>query len=222
MKKIEIFGDSILKGIMYTGGRYRVYNGGLEDRLKSLDIELSRNCRIGSTVVSGLERMEKNFQTDDPDGKTILLEFGGNDSDFNWKEISENPGGDFLPHTTYDTFENTYGNAIRLVREKGGKPVISTIIPIDADKYLNFLGRYFSKDNILSWLGDVSALYRWQESYNRHVEQIAMKYDCPVLDIRDSFLRTRSYASLYCDDGIHPTEEGHRIIENTITDYFTV
>lgn len=221
MQQIEVYGDSILKGVMNVGGKYRIFHGTLEERLADEQITLTRHCRMGSTVSDALVRMEKDFDAQSPAGKTVLLEFGGNDSDFDWKDVAQNPEGSFLPHTPPAAFENTYERAVRLVRARGGSPVVSAIIPIDADKYLDFLGRYYSKENILRWLGDASALYRWQENYARSVERIAARLCVPVIDIRDAFLRSRKYASLFSDDGIHPTEEGHRLIEDTVVGYFT-
>lgn len=220
MNKLEIFGDSILKGVTYTEGKYKIIHGSLEERLRTEQYEVSRHCRMGATISDAINRMRKEFETDSPEGKTVIIEFGGNDSDFNWKDIAENPTGTFVPHTAPEQFDSLYKGAVDMVKARGGFPVISTIIPLNPEKYLDFLGKYYSKENILHWLGDVSALYRWQENYNRNIERIAAALCCPVLDLRDAFLRSRSYSSLFSDDGIHPTEEGHRIIENEIVSFF--
>ena len=35
-------------------------------------------------------------------------------------------------------------------------------------------------------------------------------------DLREEFLYTHAFKSLICDDGIHPTAEGHRMIEDIL------
>ena len=89
--------------------------------------------------------------------------------------------------------------------------MLTSLVPIDATKYMNFISRGLSYDNILSWLGDVNMLYRWHEGYNRAVEQLADVCSLPLFDLRGEFLYTHAFKSLICDDGIHPTAEGHRM-----------
>ena len=219
--KLEIFGDSVLKGVMYTeSGRYKIYDERLNSRLAEMDIGLERNCRIGSTVGMGYERLEKRFLENPPDrDDTFLLEFGGNDSDYNWKEIAENCTGDHFCHTLPEKYLEIYGRMIEKIKGFGVKNIfVSTLIPIDAEKYLNFIGKTLDKEKILSWLGDTSMLYRFQESYSRLAEKVAGEYGCRLVDLRTPFLLSHDFSSLLSSDGIHPTQKGHELIENVIFD----
>ncbi|MCQ2354450.1 MAG: SGNH/GDSL hydrolase family protein [Clostridia bacterium] len=217
--RLEIFGDSILKGVIYQNeaGRYRLYGSTLEDRLAQQGINVRRNCRMGATIDAGLSRMQKQFEKEgDLSDTTVLLEFGGNDSDFDWRAVSESPDADHFPKTSLERFRELYSDAIRIARSHGAEVAVATLVPIDAEKYMKFISRGLNSDNILHWLGDVSMLYRWHEEYNRTVENIAEKHRCPIVDLRRTFLLSHSFTSLICDDGIHPTTEGHGLIEDKL------
>lgn len=218
-QRIEIFGDSILKGVIYQSeiGRYKLFGGTLESRMSDAGITLRRNCRMGSTIDGGLERLSRRLQTEgDLAGATVLLEFGGNDSDHDWKSVSDDPDGEHFPKLSIERFADAYSEAVDMIRAHGGEAAAATLIPIDAEKYLDFISRGLSRENILRWLGDVSMLYRWHEEYNRTVEAIAEKKECPVVDLRSTFLLSHRFSSLICDDGIHPTAAGHKLIEDKL------
>ena len=105
---------------------------------------------------------------------------------------------------------------IKYAKDMGAKVHICNLVPLDSERYFKWISRNLSIDNILSWLGDTSMLYRWHEYYNRTAERIAEKYDCPLIDIRSPFLLSHNYANLLSDDGIHPTIEGHEVIDDLI------
>ena len=89
-------------------------------------------------------------------------------------------------------------------------------VPLDAEKYMQWISRGLSYDRILGWLGDSSMLYRWHEFYSRTTEKLAEALSCPLIDLRMPFLMSHRYRDLLSADGIHPTEEGHRLIEETV------
>lgn len=219
--RIIIFGDSVLKGVMYNDdgvrGRYKLYGGALEARMAERGIELTRYCHMGSTIDAGLERMKRALDRGMSfEGTTVMLEFGGNDCAYDWREVSEHPEEKHKPKIEMGRFCALYREAISLARSAGGNVMLTSLVPIDATKYMNFISRGLSYDNILSWLGDVNMLYRWHEGYNRAVEQLADDCSLPLLDLREEFLYTHAFKSLICDDGIHPTAEGHRMIEDIL------
>ena len=148
----------------------------------------------------------------------MIFEFGGNDCDYKWQDISDNPGGDYAPNTPADRFIAGYGKCIEYAKSLGSRVFLCNLVPLDAGRYIEWISRNLSKANILSWLGDTSMLYRWQEYYNRTAEQIAAKYGCPLIDIRSPFLMSHSYSGLLSPDGIHPTVEGHRVIDGLIAE----
>jgi len=216
---LEIYGDSILKGIMLINGKYRIYKSNLIESLSENGIFASKTCKMGRTIVEAKDIIENTSELDLND-HVVLLEFGGNDSAYNWTEVSSNPTGVHFPITKEDDFVSAYSETIDYLKNKGATPIITNLFPIDSEKYLNFVSKGLSKENILSWLGDVNMLYRWHEHYNNLVEKIGREFSLDIIDIRNMFLNRHDFKDLLCEDGIHPTEIGHEMIEEQIINYF--
>ena len=223
--KLEIFGDSILRGVIYAENTnsskpYRLCSDHKFESFRRDDIDVSNRSRMGFTISDGLRSIEKNVSKLDAD-TVVLLEFGGNDCDFNWSEISKNPSGKFFPHISEDAFVSDYCEAIDRIRATGAKVVVSSIIPIDAEKYMRYISRGLDRAAILRWLGDISMLYRWQEHYNHLIEKVSLLKNCALLDLRRAFLTAHNFKELLCDDGIHPTELGHTMIRRHLLGFLT-
>jgi hypothetical protein len=119
----------------------------------------------------------------------VVLEYGGNDCDFNWQEISERPNDKHNPHTSLTVFIDTYIKMIHWLKEKYIEPIVTTLPPLEPQKFFDWFCNGLNKDNILKWLGTVNAIYRWQEKYSRAIEYIAYKTDVLLVDIRGAFLK---------------------------------
>lgn len=219
--RIMVFGDSVLKGVMYINdgarGKYKLYSGTLEERMADRGIELTRCCHMGATIDAGLERMRRMLAkgTSFAD-TTVMFEFGGNDCAYNWQEVSASPEAHHEPKNNIHRFISLYKEAIELARSAGANVMISSLVPIDAAKYMDHITRGLSYENILGWLGDINMLYRWHEGYNRAIEQLADECRIPLFDLRGEFLYTHAFNGLIGDDGIHPTAEGHKMIEDIL------
>lgn len=220
MNKLMIFGDSIFKGITYSdeNKKYSVYKHSFSGKLAQIGIITENYSRMGATASKISAMLDSKTGSIDSD-TAVLFEFGGNDSDFDWNKVSEDPDGALSPNTSNNDFIIIYRKLIEKVRDLGANVIISNLVPIDADKYLKWITAGKSYDNIMKFLGDASILYRWQEYYSITVERIADETDCPVLDIRRNFLISHTYKSLLCSDGLHPTAAGHVLIDNTIFNY---
>lgn len=217
MKKLFIFGDSILRGVTFSEERNRhiLVKDSDFSSFEEIGCKVKNKSRMGATITRGLGILNETINECEK-GDTVLFEFGGNDCDYEWQEISENPNGVFLPHTPEEIFAKEYSEAIEKVREKGAIPILSTLVPPDAERYIKWISRNKSYENIMKWLGDTSMLYRWQERYNRLVEAIARTFACPIIDLREKFLYSHNYKELISYDGIHPSEMGHKIIKEEI------
>lgn len=220
MKKLELYGDSILKGVVYQSdvGRYRLCRSPRLTALEDDGVAVCNHSRMGATIHRGVRSLER--QGPCSEDTLVVLEYGGNDCDYNWAEIAANPEGTFLPHTPEKAFLAGYRNAVEMARRKGAQVAMLSLIPIDAEKYFSWISRSLNKENILRWLGDVSMLSRWQEYYNHLVEGLAKSMGCPLIDVRRDFLMSHQFGSLLCDDGIHPTPAGHDLITGHIASFF--
>jgi lysophospholipase L1-like esterase len=217
-----VSGDSISKGVIYDElkGRYSLLEDGyvsiLQKALKGVVLNLSK---FGNTVIKGLGRLPKDVQNNNPD--IVLIEFGGNDCDFNWPEIAENPDGIHKPHTDYTLFQKLLMDSVYTLKSSKITPVLLTLPPLDADKYFRWVSKSSTETakNILRWLGSVTKIYWWQERYNAAILKVAEETDTKFIDVRGAFLEHADFPELLCADGIHPNEKGHKVIAKKIIDY---
>ena len=104
------------------------------------------------------------------------------------------------------------------LRAHGVKPVLSTLPPISSERYLDWITRDgLSKENILTWLGDANAIYRYQENYSRAIERLAGELNCFLVDLRSAFLEKRVLLPYLCADGIHPSDAGQKLIHEVLS-----
>ena len=127
----------------------------------------------------------------------------------------ENP----LPNTPLPVFTETMRRMIGTLREHGVKPVLSTLPPISSERYLDWITRDgLSKENILTWLSDANAIYRYQEKYSLAIERLAAETGCSLVDLRSAFLEKRALLPYLCADGIHPSDLGQRLIHKVLSE----
>jgi len=221
INSICVFGDSIIKGVIFDAirGRYIFLKNSFANLFgRNTGIRVDNYAKFGCTITTGekiIDRHAANLAC----YKFTALEFGGNDCDFDWKAISERPDDIHIPNTPIEKFEALYSKVIDKVAQMGSKPVLFSLPPLHAQKYFDFLSKGLNKENILHWLGDVERIYRWHEMYNLAVVKLAAAKNAPLIDIRRAFLETKNYEKLLCDDGIHPNEKGHALISDVLKSY---
>jgi len=216
---ICILGDSIAKGVLFDTqrNRYAIAKENIGKQITQvIGYSVTNLSKFGCTVTDGFARFEK--QKDSlAECKTVLMNFGGNDSDFFWQEISAAPDELHKPKTPIDIFEQTYLQLIERVRKCGFTPILLNLPPVDHTRYFAWISRELNADNILNWLGGTSAfIYRWHEQYNVAVHKIAQTANVKLIDIRSAFLQRRDYNRFQSDDGIHPNEEGYVLIAEAV------
>ena len=92
----------------------------------------------------------------------------------------------------------------------GVQPVLMTLPPIDAERYLDFICRSGrSRENIVYWLGDVQRIYHYQEMYSAAITRCAWQHHLPLIDVRSAFLPERDLPDMIAADGIHLTMAGY-------------
>jgi len=213
-----IFGDSVAKGVVFDGARKKY--GLLKDSFANIvgsrqNIAIANFARFGCTISMGgeiLKRHEGELGRYD----YTILEFGGNDCDYNWAKVSENPLEQHQCNTPIPQFVEKYAELIGRVRQNGGRPVILNLPPIDPQRYFNWICRGLNEKNILTFLGEIEIIYHWQEMYSKAVEALAVKEKVPLIDIRSAFLRKKDFTPYLCADGIHPNDAGHRLISGVL------
>lgn len=222
-RHISVWGDSILKGIIFdeSASGYRVLENNCVSRFaRTTGTNITNHASYGMTTVKACERIQRSIGRNPPGADDIILvEFGGNDCDFNWKEVSENPDAHHDPRTPVPLFAEKMQAIIDAFKSFSLSPILMSLPPLEPNRYLDWISRGLSRENILKWLGDVNKIYRWQELYNDTVLHIARSNSLRLVDVRRNFLLSDRCTSLLCADGIHPNEQGHAVICNSFVDY---
>lgn len=220
--KICAFGDSVLKGIILDNNKYKISKNSFSNICKeTLGLEIDNKAKFGSTISVGIKSVLKNIeQLKNQSFDYIILEFGGNDCDFNWKNISDNPEAEHSPNNTIESFREMYTQLINQIKIMNKKPILLSLPPIDPQRYFKSVSKSLKPDNILKWLkGNIEYISNWHERYNLEIFNLAINNNVAVIDISSKFLEQKNYNQYLCADGIHPNEKGHQIIAEAIKEY---
>jgi len=223
---ISIHGDSISKGIVWDdeSGRYKTlpdnYAVLVGQRLKG---NVFNRARFGMTLGRAMSRSIKDLDDLKPEEKpdVVLIEYGGNDCDFDWDAIGREPEGVHGPKTELEVFRSLLRSLIVRFSANRILPVVMTLPPLDADRYFNWVSKSSPQaaENILKWLGSTSRIYWWQERYNAAVLEVAAETGAHVLDVRSAFLHEPDYRAFLCADGIHPNGAGHALMAERVGEW---
>ena len=217
---ISVWGDSIGKGIMFDTARNRhvICRDSYESTLKKQGVEVHNYSIMGCTAPKGVELM-----TDDrlKNGGVAVIEFGGNDSDLDWKAVCDAPGkaAENFVKVTLNDFRTALSRMVEKARAAGLRPILSTPLPVIADRYFEWISKTLDREKILNYLGAAEYIYRWQERYDIAVRETAAMLNVKLFDIRNRFLQERRIGDLMSVDGIHPNEKGHALIAETALEY---
>lgn len=221
---IVVFGDSISRGVIFDEekNRHSLLLDSFANLVKTHLAGVVHNAaKFGNTLVDGLQRLQNDVLQKRPD--IVLIEFGGNDCDFAWDEIAADPSAPHVPKTERKTFHELLRELVGRLQAMEIVPVLVSLPPLDAEKYFRWISKNneLAQENILKYIGNISRIYSWHEQYNAAILRVAEETKTRLIDIRSSFLETEDYTKLICRDGIHPNQEGHRLIAEKILDYIT-
>lgn len=223
VKNLAIWGDSLLKGIVLdeAEGKYRpLKTCSVNLFSKVCPMHIKNNSRFGCTAPKALKNLEgaleKGLTAD-----AVLLEFGGNDCDYNWQEVSAHPEREHQPHTPLDQFKETMSQMVGLLLEHGIRPLLMNLPPIDGERYYRWISGLKGVDGgvLLNWLVTTDTIYRQQERYSNAIERLSYEKGLPLIDVRDRFLGMRDYSTYLCRDGIHPNEKGQAVLGEIFSSY---
>lgn len=224
-KTIQIYGDSILKGAMLNEETLHYYTEMAQTLTKfesEFHVKIGNKSKFGCTITKGISIIQRDLEKCD-EYDYAIIEYGGNDCNFRWDEVAASPEGEHLPATSPEDFEQTLRLVVDIMHLHGICPVLMTLPPVDAEKYLNFLGQGgLDKESILHWLGDVHMIYRFQEMYSGLIYKVARQTDSMLVDVRSRFLDQHNFGELTCRDGLHPSKEGHQLIYQAFAEFAKV
>lgn len=219
IKSILVVGDSLSRGVVFNEAKKRYCF--LKDCFVNCMQNLLRprvynTAKFGSTVEYGKNMLKAKMEELNPD--VVLIEFGGNDCDFHWEEIAKNPSLDHQPKIPLRQFEQALREISKELQDKGKVPVFMNLPPLNAPNYFQWFtgGDEKKGTEILKWLGDVGKIYWWHERYSSTISRVARETGARLVDVRSDFLAEEDYRVYLCRDGIHPNEQGHKLIVNTL------
>lgn len=224
MKKIVALGDSVIKGVILNregqNSRYSLADKSVVERCaEQLGVESVNLGKMGCTIEAG-ERILERFADKFAGAKYVLLECGGNDSDYDWKAIAEAPEDSHCAKTPIEVFESVYERVINKVKEMGAIPLVLSLPPMDAQRYFDFFSTGWSqelKDNVLRWLGgSTNTIMSGHELYNLATWRVAQRTGVRWVDVTSGLLKDNHFRDYLCDDGIHPNELGQKKMAEAI------
>ncbi len=215
MRFTYMFGDSIGQGIFFQEsiGRYRRSRNSCVHLLQESGIPIESHAMMGYTVEKGLEVFRRS---ETAEGGNCVIEFGGNDCDLDWQAVSDHPEIFHDGKVPLNRFRNGLETFIRESRSRGLNPVLVTPPPLLSDRYFRWVSRQKDPERILSYLGDVEHISRWQERYAWTVRDAAENNGCRLLDLRRAMLEKNNLPELMSQDGIHPNERGQMEMARSI------
>lgn len=218
---ICIYGDSLMKAtVPAERKRYQFLIGEYLDRiLDAFPYKVVNRAKFGAPVTKGAALLSQDLSHNIV-AKYTLIEYGGNDCNFDWAAISAAPEAEHQPKTPLTTFRNTLESMVDLLLKAGSQPVLMTLPPIDAEKYLDAIcaEEGCDREKILRWLGDTNMIYRYHELYSAAVSELAVRRNLPLVDVRTRFLDKFNYRDLISEDGIHPSGKGYSIMYGAFYD----
>lgn len=213
------FGDSITRGIIYDDIKSKYtpskenFTTILSDKIKG---QVYNAGKFGNTIMRGASKMYNDVIKKSPD--VVLIEFGGNDCDYNWDDIAKNPNMEYKPNTDISTFRETLLSMIDTLKTNHILPMLMTLPPLDPLKYFKWVAKEDSsaEQNILQWLGTKDNIFNWHSSYNNIITEVANATNTVLIDVRTEFLKYSDYTQFLCKDGIHPNIGGQSLIATVI------
>ena len=214
INSIGVWGDSILKGAVTgtdSGHLFDIIDdNSLSLASKVLGFELNNQSVFGNIITKGQRKLNKMMERGEHFDLGII-ESGGNDCDYDWAVVSENPNEPHDPRVPLPDFLRILSEMVAKLRENKITPLLMTMPPLVGDRWFEHISRDQNKDNILSFVNyDPYKLYRNHEIYNNAIVKFAYQNHVQFIDMRMAMLLADDYRDLMCMDGIHPNEAGYK------------
>ncbi|MBN1892038.1 MAG: SGNH/GDSL hydrolase family protein [Clostridiales bacterium] len=223
---VSIWGDSIMKGVIFDSVKRKyvfLRESAVSLFSKRFSIPIKNHSRFGCTAPRAFTPLIQSLEKEEI-SSLVLLEFGGNDCDYNWREVSKAPLEKHDSNTSIELFEETLRKMICAIRAAKARPITMSLPPIHAGRYFDFItsDKDVEPSRILDFLTEKELIYRHQELYSNLVCRISREMSVPLVDVRTLFLKQKQLCDFLCMDGIHPNEKGQQLIQDALSKVYSL
>ncbi len=220
-KNIAIIGDSIYRGTQVNAEgtkRFFFTDDKYINELTKLYGTNFYNCSaFGLTTQKVMERkIHIDAISHNPAPEIAIISLGGNDCNFDWKQIADNWDKKNSPSVTEEVYFANMKTIISDIKARGVTPLIISLIPLHIERYFTTISRLGDGEKILLWLKSKQILYMWQENYNEILHKAAEETQSKFINIRKFFLNNHEFDSLYGSDGIHLSQKGYKLLVDNL------
>lgn len=213
-QSICLFGDSVAKGIGYDEASQRYIHTDhsfLRLFCAAQGLELLDHARFGCTLAKA-QRLAETHWKDASESQATFFMLGGNDCDYDWAAVAQDPNPDRPCSTPMDSFLEGYLDLLARIKMNGGHPVLLSMVPVVSRKYYAWITARHGEAGIRQFLLFPEHIEHWNERYNLALYQIAGQSGVPLIDLRSPLLARKDIGDFYCPDGIHPNQAGHTLL----------
>lgn len=189
-----VFGDSIAKGIVTMNGKLETIE---DNAVKLVSDYYHQTIDNVSFYGQTLKRIfDKNIVSqyldslDHHEDLYVVFALGGNDSDYDWKKVAQNPYIHHDPKTPIQAFEEMLNQMIKQLQSKGISVILTTIIPLDSQLYFDqVISKMGDPEQIMIFLNqDVENIARQQREYSLAIMRCAEQTQCLLIDARSKMM----------------------------------
>ncbi|RIW34716.1 SGNH/GDSL hydrolase family protein [Bacillus salacetis] len=217
--KIVCFGDSLTRGVSFVKGRLRIIKNNYPQILQQLFSESNQEVSVLNKGVFNdnsqllLSRLAKDVIEEKPN--YVIIEIGGNDCNFKWDEVAQNPWGKHEAIVPMNQYLENLKTMISNIKQNDITPVIATLPPLDPVRYYKNISERYSPA-ISHWISEVGGIDYWHGLYNRNLNKLAEEYNVLKIDVRSALKKAGDLFEFISDDGIHLTAAGYKILSEEI------
>ncbi len=216
IKKISVYGDSILKGAVTGTNSGNMFDIIAENSLslasEKLGFELNNQSVFGNIITKAQRKLNKEIEKCVV-GDAAIIESGGNDCDYDWTPVCLAPNETHAQRVPLQDFMKILDEMVSSCRANKITPILMTMPPLVGDRWFNHICKNYDEKAVKEFTKDIpDVLYRNHEIYNMHIVKYAFTNAVQLVDMRLAMLETPDYRKLMCEDGIHPNKDGYRFM----------
>ncbi|MBP3038491.1 SGNH/GDSL hydrolase family protein [Bacillaceae bacterium Marseille-Q3522] len=218
--KIVCFGDSLTRGVSLVKGRLRILKENYPTFLQNFFLTNNQSDTI--VINKGIfndnsnlliKRLDKDVIEENPD--IVLIEVGGNDCNFPWEKVANEPNNEHEPIVPLQTYLDNLKKIVVSLKAKNIMPIFLTLPPLDPVKYYRFISNIYGK-SISHWISICGGIEHWHSIYNENLNKIAKQLGVMSIDVRAFLKSCENFTQFISDDGIHLNANGYKMMSMNI------